>query len=68
MIALKQDLRQAHFNMGNNQTNYLSSAKESLVSHEISDQMFKEAQELGKKMQNANFSIGDEKNRQLKDA
>jgi hypothetical protein len=68
MIALKQDLRQAHFNMGNNQTNYLSSAKESLVSHEISDQMFKEAQELGKKMQHANFSIGDEKNRQLKDA
>jgi len=46
----------------------LSSAKESLVTHELNSATNKEAIELGKKMQHANFMIGDERNRQLKDA
>lgn len=54
--------------MGNNQLNYVSSAKDSLITHEINNATNKEAIELGKKMQHANFVIGDERNRQLKDA
>jgi uncharacterized protein YjiK len=54
--------------MGNNQPNYVSSAKDSLISHDINNVSNKEAIELSKKMQHANFVIGDERNRQLKDA
>eukprot|EP00347_Sterkiella_histriomuscorum_P013343 403365079 len=68
MTALKQDLRQAHFHMGTNQPNYISSQKETMTQHQLSNSGFKEAQELGKKMQHANFEIGVGKNQNLKNA
>ncbi|CDW73887.1 UNKNOWN [Stylonychia lemnae] len=70
MNALKQDLRQAHFHLGSNndQNQYLSSSKQALVDHQISQNTNKEAMELSKKMQHANFNIGDNKNRNLKEA
>jgi hypothetical protein len=33
---MKQDLRNAHFHLGNHQSDYLSAAKEALVNHDPS--------------------------------
>jgi hypothetical protein len=43
----------------------MSTAKEALTSHAINNNGQMEAQELSKKMQHANFAIGDTKNRNL---
>ena len=69
MTNLKQDLRQHHFSFGNQPLQYVSSAKSTLVSHEGAlGTANKEAIDLSKKMQNQNFSIGDLRKREFKDA
>ena len=69
MTSLKQDLRQHHFSFGHQPLQYVSSAKSTLVNHEgVLGTANKEAIDLGKKMQNQNFSIGDLKKREFKDA
>lgn len=65
---MKQDLRNAHFHLGNHEQNYESTAKGTLVSHDpkVSAQIQQLAHELGSKMQTVSFKIGDEKKRDLK--
>jgi hypothetical protein len=66
---MKSDLRNAHFHLGNNPVDYLSTAKQNMVGHDpsVSTQSQQLAHELQSKMQTVSFKIGDEKKRDLKD-
>ena len=43
MVALKKDLRAAHFNLGCDNPNYVSTAKNDMITHDINNEMHKEA-------------------------
>lgn len=68
MNALKKDLRSAHFNLGNDRVEYQSSAKSTLIDHEVKPMSMAEAKMLSSNVSKVNFKIGDEKKRDLKDA
>jgi hypothetical protein len=61
-------LRNAHFHLGNAESNYVSTAKGTLVTHDqkASAESSKLAQELGSKFQTVSFKIGDYEKRDLK--
>jgi hypothetical protein len=66
---LKQDLRSAHFNLGNDKPLYQSSTKIALIEYDINDKKNKqEADGICSKVQKDHFTIGDEKKRDLKHA
>lgn len=67
---MKQDLRNAHFHLGNHQSDYCSEAKQALVNHDpsVSAQSQKLAHELSSKMQTVSYKIGDYNQRTLSDA
>lgn len=64
---MKQELRSAHFHFGNHEPTYESTAKGTLVDHNV--QAVKQlAAEVSTKMQSVSFNIGNEQKRDLKNA
>jgi len=65
---MKQDLRNAHFHLGNHMPIYESTMKGTMLSHDpkVSSQTQRLAHDLSNKMQTVSFKIGDEHKRDLK--
>jgi len=64
-------LRQANFNLGNEKGNYHTSSKSALIDYNINQDSGpgkKDSMEIQKKIYQANFCIGDDKKRELKNA
>jgi polyhydroxyalkanoate synthesis regulator phasin len=66
---MKQDLRSAHFNLGNTDVTYVSTMKQNMVSHgqSASNQSQKLAHEVSSKMQTVSYKIGAYQKRDMKD-
>ena len=65
---MKRELRSAHFHFGNHEQTYESTAKGTLVDHNVQAVTQKLAAEVSSKMQNVSFNIGNEQKRDLKNA
>jgi len=57
MALLKKDVRSAHFQFGNSETNYLSNNARTMVQHQIPRDSGNHRKEAKEKMQTANFCL-----------